>query len=229
MLLQFHIDSGLNANIGCNQGSGDVYVHIKLPNAEANQAFSLQDTKTVIVWTMLGLLPEAADIEKSHSEQEPTQPLLANSALRSFAKATAVGIVRVRTNLTEGTLRMVIEPFVRQVTKIKDGRLYSDTNTPLYSYGPMYPRLCGYDPLTHTYTTHQLTHTRSLLLQEIVTAFWAKLYTVRYFPDPQLKEEVSAFLTDYVDAGIKDTSAEFAPQKRSLALYLYGTAGVGKS
>ena len=120
----------------------------------------------------------------------------------------------------------------------------SDDALPGHRYGPLYALLSGYcgdDEVVNVNTNDAnggdsaawseigRDVQRALLTSLLSRAFWAHVtHQLRYFPSPALVAQVTPVLAGYMAAGAATQTESFTPRS-PLNVFLYGTAGTGKS
>lgn len=215
-------DAGLPAQVGFNMGSGDINFTFMLP--ESDKMYNKKDQRQLIVWMMLGLMPNQLELEKLYTEEfegGERGDKLANRCLQQFSAQTGVSITDKLIDYFHVNCRITVCP-------AEDTESVSSGRTPLV-YSPIYEFLTGFHQIYGCYSEEVLVMQKSSIIQDLVMDFWEIMEKKRYMPDSTLKENLSNALVRYFDSGIQGQVQGFLPVQEHLSLYLHGTAGIGKS
>ncbi|GBG25104.1 Hypothetical Protein FCC1311_013212 [Hondaea fermentalgiana] len=142
-----------------------------------------------------------------------------NALIEAFARRTGVALCKLQWNARSQAVRAEFGPL-----KIVDDRL-SGRN--LWRYSPSYQRFFTSEP-----PREYLGNVADIVASEVVESVWRGVTTAHYVVDANLREVLHAALLDYVAGGIDGAGEAFEPSTlagETLAMYLHGTAGVGKS
>ena len=87
--------------------------------------------------------------------------------------------------------------------------------------------LTGFDVESWLFTEEQFATGRKQLVDTMIADFWSAVKSFPYLPNELLMNCLSPMLEKYLLSGVRQDSA-FCPLE-SMALYLHGAAGTGKS
>ena len=249
----FYNALGQKPRVGYNSGTDEISITVPLEaDGEPEQPvgdgtdcdLAAEETRAIIVQTMLGLFADQAEIEKLWKSRVADtddsllldsgshEPLLANQCLIWFAAQTGVGIVDRRVNLVNQTLRLTVASAANNTQGRVNRVHYTDDHRELFQYHGSYFMLTGREMIgqecRYSEAVRQRQHEQftSMLLDEI----WIEVNRRNYFPTSDLKALTTDMLRAYLHSAVdaRRLSATFTPSA-PLRLYLHGTAGVGKS
>jgi hypothetical protein len=151
---------------------------------------------------------------------------LANTCLEAFAQHTNVAIVAKRIDFRQQNLRISLCATPRTRNRV--------TGRALFRYAPCYTTVTGFDLATGTFPIDTLMHQRHQLLDAMVDTFWHAVQQQRYMPDDSLQRDLSHTLWHFFAAGLPADNCQAAsfiplPTTTPLNMYLYCTAGIGKT
>eukprot|EP01126_Amoeba_proteus_P000287 TRINITY_DN10092_c0_g1_i4.p1 TRINITY_DN10092_c0_g1~~TRINITY_DN10092_c0_g1_i4.p1 ORF type:complete len:679 (+),score=137.53 TRINITY_DN10092_c0_g1_i4:559-2595(+) len=145
-----------------------------------------------------------------------------------FASQTQIAFTEMKKDFRLMFVQIRLDTIQNKITE-KDGTVYTDGMHVPFRYSPNYWRLSGYDKTLLKYSDQTSSSQQDLLVEEMVQEFWSLLRSKHYYSDPNLSSQVSSFLRVYIKAGLCNQLGIFSPHHKSLALYLYGSSGIGKS
>ena len=221
--------ASLTPRIGYNFSSSEISLTFQITPTKSQQQPEKDDKideltkqRSLVIWTMLGIHKDQTILESLNQ----TNISLANACVELFAKHTGVAMCTRRIDFLQQTLRVAICPFKETKNPNYEFRLFQ--------YSPSYMQLTGFDSFSNSFTEQVLEEQRLNLIISMVDYFWEAIEQQNYLINDYIKSELTNSLIDYIESGISlhtCHSSIFSPKNSSKAfhLYLYGTAGVGKS
>eukprot|EP00041_Stephanoeca_diplocostata_P017308 m.345291 g.345291 ORF g.345291 m.345291 type:complete len:823 (+) comp20662_c0_seq1:229-2697(+) len=239
-LTSIFTDVGLSASVGVNPGTQAITVSVKLPTPaeiqflSANQVGTSRSQLALVVWTLLGIHPQQEQLETLHATNSDIP--VANSCLLKLSEESHIAVTEKRVHFPLQTIILTVESSRRRITNRATGEKCTDSRTPLFSYSSLYHNLSGFDPSTSTFSKQTLDCQVDKVSSVLLSNFWSYITVhCNYIPFDELQEVVSVALETYVRSSIYPKQntvkhgAVFQPCASFGSLYLYGTAGSGKS
>ena len=238
--------AGLENSIGYNVGTQEISLMLSLTRTDSVIDTNKGATAPLcMVRAMLGVMCLQDRIEGHHQNVLSTEltrgskvsghpklctrTLLANQCLLKFAKQTGVTIVQRSINEHNNTLRVVIEPSSKRITRMRDGLVLSDHGKHPFQYCAAYYEMSGFRSSAGVFARDIMQAQRIVVIQGILSSFWNSVAALRYYyPSGELRSKVTATLTALLDSGMHNQSAVFQPT-RTWSIYMHGSRGVGKS
>lgn len=106
----------------------------------------------------------------------------------------------------------------------------SDDSVVPFTFSPIYSLITGHNPVTMRRDTTYLQQQHKFIISLLQSYFWHYITsTERYYPTAILRTQMNTVLERYFQTGLDSFRCGFNPQLRNLSLFLWGTAGTGKS
>merc|ERR1712137_1070083 len=206
-------NSQLPARMGHNMGTGDISFTISLP----------KHPKSLILWSMLALLPWQQSCEKYVSEKLGRSQNLANESMKLFKQQSSLTLCVREFDLSRGSLRIIFA---------SDDDLCDPTlEKEEFVYSPYYAQITGYQPTERMFSESAMSAQKSHLVDQMVNSFWHDMAEKRnYMAVESLRTPLTQALYEFFAHGIHGQSSTFLPTNVTpFCFYLFGTAGIGKS
>merc|ERR1711963_37154 len=120
--------------------------------------------KSLILWSMLALLPWQQSCEKFVSDKLGRSQNLANESMKLFKQQTELSMCVREFDLSRGTLRIIFasQDELDDPTEEKEEFIYS----------PYYARITGYHPGECTSSESAMSLLKSTLVSQMIDSFW---------------------------------------------------------
>lgn len=175
-------------------------------------------------------MPEPAAL--TDNTTGPHHQLLANRCLALFLAQSGVAIVEKKMNFHLQRLTVTFDAAARNLRSARTGAAFTDKMAVPFWYSPAYTLLSGQDAATGRFSAETLASQQQRLSLRIMARFWEAVAAQNYLPSPELRASVTPRLQAYLTSALGRTgeqTARFAPTADPFMLYLFGTAGTGKS